>query len=182
MKNTKTELRFFTVPEWKKEEEYLRKQHQDGWKFTRVGFPCFYHFESCEPEDVVYQLDYNPEGLSHMDEYIQMFRDCGWEHIQDFTGYSYFRKPVNEMAGEEEIFCDDSSRLEMIKRVWKGRMVPLLIVFFLLILPNLYVQSHIDSSANHALFVIYIILFLLYIILFLWFGYYFLKYWRSLHK
>lgn len=53
----------------------------------------------CTPEDVVYQLDYNEEGLTHKDEYVQMFRDCGWEYIQDFGGYSYFRKPGFRNAG-----------------------------------------------------------------------------------
>ena len=37
MKNTKTELRFFSVPEWKKEETYLREQHKNGWKFVKVS-------------------------------------------------------------------------------------------------------------------------------------------------
>lgn len=41
-----------------------------------------YTFESCPPEDVIYQLDYNKEGLDHKDEYIQMFQDCGWEYVQ----------------------------------------------------------------------------------------------------
>jgi len=46
---------------------------------------------------VVYQLDYNQEGRSHKEEYIQMFTDCGWEYLQDFVGYSYFRKPKAAM-------------------------------------------------------------------------------------
>ena len=37
-----------------------------------------YLFEKCEPEDVVYQLDYNPEGDGHKAAYVQMFEDCGW--------------------------------------------------------------------------------------------------------
>lgn len=55
-----------------------------------------------------------------------MFRDCGWEYLQNFVGYSYFRKAASDMDGtEEEIFCDDASRLDMIKRVFSQRMVPL---------------------------------------------------------
>lgn len=26
-----------------------------------------------------------------------MFTDCGWEYLQDFVGYSYFRKPKAAM-------------------------------------------------------------------------------------
>ena len=70
---------------------------------------------------MVYQLDFNPEGISHREEYLQMFRDCGWEYLQEYMGYSYFRKPVSRMEGrDEEIFCDDASRLDMMKRVFKA--------------------------------------------------------------
>lgn len=64
MKDTKTEFRFFTVPEWKKEEQYLREQHKNGWEFVAVNSIGLYHFKKCEPKDVVYQLDYNPESIT----------------------------------------------------------------------------------------------------------------------
>ena len=128
MKTRKTELRIFTIADWEKEERYLQKRHREGWKFRRVNLLGIYHFERCTPEDVVYQLDYNEEGLKHKDEYVQMFQDCGWEYMQDFGGYSYFRKPVSQMQGEEKIFCDDESRLDMMRRVFAGRYLPILII------------------------------------------------------
>ena len=60
-----------------------------------------------------------------------MFADCGWEYITTYVGYSYFRKPVADMKEEEEIFFDDSSKLDMMKRIFMGRMIPMFIVFFL---------------------------------------------------
>ena len=79
----------------------------------------------------MYQLDYNEEGIKHKDEYVQMFQDCGWEYIQDYAGYSYFRKPVSQMQGKmEEIFCDDESRLEMMRRMFLGRYTPLFIILW----------------------------------------------------
>lgn len=126
MKKTKTEFKYFTIPEWKREEKYLREQHKNGWEFVSVNFPGLYHFKKCEPKDVIYQLDYNSDSVAQKSEYIQMFRDCGWEYLQNFVGYSYFRKAASDMDGtEEEIFCDDASRLDMIKRVFSQRMVPL---------------------------------------------------------
>ncbi len=133
---TKKELRIFTIMDYDKEQEYLRKKHQAGWKFVKVSGLCVYHFVECQPEDVVYQLDYNQEGIEHKAEYVQMFADCGWEYLQDYMGYSYFRKPVEEMAGEEEIFCDDQSRLAMVKRIYNGRILPLLILFFSILIPQ----------------------------------------------
>ncbi len=132
----KTEFRFFTIFQHEEEQEYLRAMHKDGWAFRYVSGLGMYHFAACEPADVVYQLDYNQEGRSHMDEYIQMFADCGWEYLQGFFGYSYFRKAADQMHGKEEIFCDDQSRLLMMQRVFKGRLLPLLVIFSALLIPQ----------------------------------------------
>lgn len=176
MKEKRTEFRWFSVPEWKKEEQYLRERHKAGWRFTDVTFPGFYHFEACEPEDVIYQLDYNQDGLAHKDEYVQMFQDCGWEYLLDFVGYSYFRKPVSEMCDEnEEIFCDDLSRLDMIRRTFKGRVLPLVVLFCCIIVPQLLMQFNLDRMINKVLFGCYIVLFVVYLLLFMQFGY---QYWK----
>lgn len=183
MKNTKTELRFFSVPQWKKEEKYLREQHRNGWKFIKVNGLGLYHFQRCEPKDMVYQLDYNPDSTLQKREYIQMFRDCGWEYLQNYVGYSYFRKAASEMDGtEEEIFCDDSSRLDMMMRVFKGRMIPLLTVFFLIIIPQIIQQSLINTPFSHGLMVFFYIMFGIYLLLFLSFAIPFWKYYKSVHK
>src|SRR5699024_6182548 len=62
MKEKKAAVRLFTIADWEKEQDYLRRQHQRRWKLDRVTFFNCYHFVRCQPEDVVYQLDYNPEG------------------------------------------------------------------------------------------------------------------------
>lgn len=179
-KNGKREFKYFTITQWKQEQDYLREQHKKGWKFTRVSGFCCYHFEKAEPEDVVYQLDYNPEGIEHKGEYIQMFQDCGWEYLQDYVGYSYFRKPVCEMQGEEEIFCDDASRLDMMKRVFQGRMLPLVCIFFCAILPQLFLQGSQSGRAADILTIVFGILAGLYLLLFLWFGIQFWQYRKNL--
>ena len=95
---TKKEIRFFTIFQYEEEQEYLREQHNHGWKFVKVNGLSMYHFEECQPEDVIYQLDYNQEGSAHKEEYIKMFEDCGWDYIQEYVGYSYFRKSANILA------------------------------------------------------------------------------------
>lgn len=181
MRDTKTEFRYFMVPEWKKEEEYLREQHKNGWEFLKVNF-CLYHFKKCSPGDVVYQLDFNPASTTQKEEYIQMFQDCGWEYLQNFAGYSYFRKSVSEMNGKEEIFCDDASRLDMMKHVFKHRMIPLLCIFFLVIIPQIFIQSQWDTLANHILVVTYWIMFGLYLMLFIKFAVQFWRYFKFINK
>lgn len=170
MKNTKTEMRFFTVADWEQEQEYLSRKHGSGWKFVKVNGLFFYHFEKCEPEDVVYQLDYNPEGMENKAEYVQMFADCGWEYLQDYVGYSYFRKPQAQMQTNESIFCDDESRLDMLMRMLKGRMLPLLMLFFVLLIPGIVLQT---SMGNWVLVCIYAALIALY-------GYVFVRFARKL--
>jgi len=183
MKNIKTEIRFFPIPEWKKEEKYLREQHKKGWKFIGVNGPGLYHFQKCEPRDMVYQLDYNPDSISQESEYIQMFSDCGWEYLQNYAGYSYFRKAVSEMDGtEEEIFCDDVSRLDMMKRVFTGRMIPLLVIFFLIIIPQIFLQSMINTFFSHSLVVVYCVMLVIYLGIFISFAIPFWKYYKAVHK
>ena len=171
MKNTKTRFQYFSILQWKEEQEYLRAQHKQGWKLVRVDLIGRYLFEKCEPEDVVYQLDYNPEGDGHKAAYLQ-----------DYVGYSYFRKPVSQMKGEEEIFCDDASRADMMKRVFKGKMIPLACILLLVILPNIYMQSRINTVSSHILLGVLIALLAIYAVLFASFGIRLWKYMKSLHQ
>ncbi|MGN0451879.1 MAG: DUF2812 domain-containing protein [Acutalibacteraceae bacterium] len=163
---TKKQFKWFSIFEYEKEQDYLRKMHKSGWKFVKVVGLCVYHFEKCTPEDVIYQLDYNKEGLDNKDEYVKMFNDCGWEYLQDYVGYSYFRKPVSEANGEEEIFCDDESRLQMMERVFKGKMVPLLILFFGVLIPQFTVNllsthKYIIAALFGSIIVLYLVVFLM---------------------
>lgn len=73
----KKQFKWFTIFEYEKEQDYLREMHKSGWKFIKVIGLGMYHFEKCIPQDVVYQLDYNKDGLAHKDEYLKMFDDCG---------------------------------------------------------------------------------------------------------
>ena len=172
----KKEWKYFTIFNHEKEEEYLRAQHKAGWKFVRVSGIGIYHFERCTPEDVVYQLDYNREGLKNKAEYIRMFADCGWDHIQDYVDFSYFRKPVADMNGDEEIFCDDSSRLAMMERVYKGRMVPLMVIFSACLLPQFVINL---TNGRYAIAVLMGGLLAVYAALF---GYCAVSYYRKKNK
>lgn len=176
--NTKKEYKYFSITMWKEEQEYLRKMHKNGWKLNKVTGLGMYYFDKCEPEDVVYQLDYNKEKDGEKDEYIQMFKDCGWEYMFDFVGYSYFRKPASHMDGDEEIFCDDDSRLDMMVRVFKGRMVPLIVIFCCLIL-NAALQTNLHGTFSVVVYGMIVFVLILYVILFAVFGYQFYTYYRS---
>lgn len=138
-----------------------------------------YHFEECKPADVIYRLDYNQEGIEHKEEYVQMFNDCGWEYLQDYVGYSYFRKPVDSENSDEDIFCDDESRLQMMSGVLKGRMLPLFIIFFCVIVPQLIMQI---INYNPVLAFLFGAVFLLYMVIFISFSVEYVKFKNGIKK
>lgn len=179
MTDRKTELRFFAVPDWDEEQEYLRQQHREGWRFVRLGGIGAYHFERCVPEDVVYQLDYNQEGSAHQREYRQMFRDCGWEYLGEYFGYSYFRKPAGDWGGEE-IFCDDQSRLDMMRRVFRGKIIPLILLFVSLVLNPLWLSYALLERAGILL--VPALAVVLYVYSFAKFGYRYWQLWKRVNK
>ena len=138
MAETKKEYHFWVLPEYEQEEEYLRKMHNQGWKLAQVSLPGIYTFERCAPEDVVYKLDFRPLQGEDKEAFLSMYRDYGWEYLQDLNDYSYFRKPAADAApGDLDVFSDDESRLDMVKRILRWRMVPILIIVLLCMLPSL---------------------------------------------
>ncbi|NQI72770.1 DUF2812 domain-containing protein [Streptococcus suis] len=129
---TKTEIHFFFLPDFEKEEVYLAEQHRQGWKFVQNYLGFLFVFEKCQPEEVVYQLDFKPRGQDKS-EYIQMFADYGWDYIGDCNHFSYFRK--SESLGEVELYSDRQSKFEMIDRIITRQflLASALFVFFILL-------------------------------------------------
>ena len=160
-------FKWFTIFQYEKEQEYLSQMHAKGWKLNRVSGPGFYHFNKCEPEEMVYQLDYNQGGADNQAEYLQMFKDCGWEYLFDYMGYCYFRKPVSKMQGREAIFCDDESRLDMMKRVIQGRVITLIPLFCCIVLPN-FVRTFNDNDIFRKAGIGFSIFFGLSFVLYVW--------------
>ena len=133
----KTMIRLFTIADYEDEELWLRKQHQNGWRLVRVIVPCFFIFESCTPQDVIYRVDYKNGGQT--EEYMQMVQDFGWEYFAKKVGWLYFRKPANaaDAEGEDELFSDSGSRLQMVRHIVRTRILPITLIFLFGLLPNL---------------------------------------------
>ena len=175
--------KWFSVPEWEKEEKWLRSQSNKGLKLINAKISGIYIFEKCTPEDVVYQLDFNQEGLENRGQYIQMFQDCGWEYVTEMAGYSYFRKPVADMKeNEENIFSDDASKMDMIQRVFQGRMRLLIILFSCVIVPQLFMQWHNISETGCYIFILFAILFISYLAIFIKFAIVYYKQKKNLER
>lgn len=167
-KQYKRLFRLWTIADFEAEEVWLRKQHNLGWKFVKYTLPGFYLFEACTPEDVIYQLDFNDLSKVEKSSYLQLFSDYEWEYLQTVNGFSYFRKPAIFHREEDlTIFSDTESKIEMIQKLTRRRLLPLVAVFMGCILPQLYTQSHEYDVVGRILYATFIILFVLYLILFL---------------
>ena len=102
--------RIFTIADYEREALYFRKMHAKGWKLRKVSYSILlfavkYTFEKCQPEQASYQLDFYPMEKSERASYLQLFKDCGWEHITDFNGFSYFRKLHSGIESDASYFA-----------------------------------------------------------------------------
>ena len=127
--------RIFTIADYEREALYFREMHAEGWKLKEVSYSNLvvavkYTFEKCQPEQVSYQLDFYPMKKSERASYLQLFKDCGWEHITDFNSFSYFRKAHSEIESdaEFEIYNDATNKLDMVNRILRLRLVPSLLL------------------------------------------------------
>ena len=140
MMEKKIVYRIFTIADYEREALYFREMHAKGWKLRKVSYSILlfavkYTFEKCHPEQVSYQLDFYPMEKSERASYLQLFKDCGWEHITDFNSFSYFRKVHSEIESdaEFEIYNDAAGKLAMVKRILTRRMLPILLLFLALL-------------------------------------------------
>ena len=132
----KVVYRISTIADYDKEALYLGEMHAKGWKLKEVSYSNLvvavkYTFEKCQPEQVSYQLDFYPMKKSERASYLQLFKDCGWEHIIDFNSFSYFRKAHSEIESnvEFETYNDSAGKLAMVNRILTMRMLPILLLF-----------------------------------------------------
>ena len=177
----KSVYRLVTIADYDREALYLRKMHVEGWKLSKVSYSYLlvavkYTFEKCQPEQVSYQLDFYPMKKSERASYLQLFKDCGWEHITDFNGFSYFRKVLSniESDAEFEIYNDATGKLAIINRILIMRMLPILILF-LALLPVFSKFVSGASSFRWEVFLIFIIDWILLIVFAIQISYIFWK-------
>lgn len=168
MSETRRITKFFTIADFNEEETWLRSLHKDGWKLVKLVPPCFYTFEKCEPEDVIYRLDYRNHKESS--EYMQMLGDFGWEYVGKCVGWIYFRKPASEVINENdgEILSDTASRLDRVESLQRTRILPFCVIFLCCVLPN--VLKSLNGDFGWALSFFWGFMFSLYVIILVYCG------------
>ncbi len=130
--NIHVEKQRFYIAEFEQEAAWLSFMHREGFQFLSTdGY--HYRFKPVEKEDWCYQLDYKENGVAEED-YLQMYRDFGWECAGQYRNWFYFRK--KRIAGEKEdlsVFSDRESKLELCKRIINGHLLRILPVYLLLL-------------------------------------------------
>ncbi|HFR3538027.1 DUF2812 domain-containing protein [Streptococcus iners] len=135
---TKTECKVFFITDFSQQASYLSEMHQQGWKLVKISWLFFYHFEKCQPEEVVYQVDFKESKNKDRDSYLRMYEDYGWELVVSCQNFNIFRKPAK--MGELELYGDRESKVEFVKTIFQRRYLLSLGLYFILLGTNM--RSH----------------------------------------
>lgn len=133
---TKTNLqkiKWFWAWQDDKREQWLTQMSLAGWhldSISRLGLA--FNFVEGKPCEYSYQLDFRPEKGGKIEEYLAFIEDSGWEHIESYADWHYFRKP-NDTGESKEFFSDFESKLEKYKRLQTKLQFsyPLFLIIFL---------------------------------------------------
>ena len=158
------EFHYFVLPEYEQEEQYLSDMAKKGYLFEKVTLIGLYHFKKAEPKNMIYRLDFNPQDSQNRESYIQMYKDFGWNYIQDLNGFSYFSK--EEDGSDDEIFSNNESRIEMMERIQKRKLMPLLVIFLCCVVPQamrMVVSGYVDDPVSIGFYVFWMIMLVVYI-------------------
>jgi hypothetical protein len=137
---TVNKFHWFWAWDDEKEESWLREMSQRGLHLKSYQFPSNYTFEKGNPIDFVYRLDYFTDQKDK-ENYLQLFKDTGWDHLGEMGGWQYFRK--NTIDGEAlEIYSDNESKAKKYQRI----------LLFLVIFMPIYMNVLFTSSRNSSVF------------------------------
>lgn len=131
----KTCIKMFTISEYEEEEQWLRGMARSGWMLKSTIVPCFYFFERCEPQDIVFKLEFRSQSLGEDQEYFRMLEDFGWKYLLSCNRFRYFYKTAEADERSNELFSDNASKLAMVKKILISRMLPIAIIFLCCVLP-----------------------------------------------
>lgn len=109
MKHVK--YRVFFEWEFEKEEEWLNKMADDGYKLLKVGV-CRYVFEDASKGEYIYRLELL--SMKNTKTYIEFLKETGVEHIGTLLMWGYFAKKRSD--GPFEIYSDVESKIKHEKR------------------------------------------------------------------
>ena len=116
-KNTIRKIKLFWAWQDNEREEWLRNMSLAGQHLESISSPgMIFNFTKGEPIEYNYQLDFRLDKNIKMSDYVEFIQDTGWEHIDSYAGWQYFRKPTSSNQ-TDVIFTDTQSKVKKYKRL-----------------------------------------------------------------
>lgn len=138
---TISKFKWFWAWQDEKEEAWMHEMAQQGLHLRSVAGPLHYKFEMGEPRNDYYRMDYITDRKDY-ENYLQLFKDAGWEHLGEMGGWQYFRTNGKGNA-VPEIYTDKDSKAQ------KYRRLILILIVFLPIFMTIITRPA-DSSSRFA--------------------------------
>lgn len=135
-----TKFRWFWAWNDAAEAAWLRKMSAQGLHLAKPGFLGFYQFQSGEPKEYAFRLDFRPMAKTDWEAYLKIYRDAGWEYIGQMASWQYFRKDAAK-AGPREIIPDKDSKIGMYRRL-------IIFVCFFELMMAVMLWSRLDTANN----------------------------------
>ncbi|WP_281197592.1 DUF2812 domain-containing protein [Staphylococcus felis] len=138
--NIETKFKLFMNPI--KEEEWINKKLNDGYKLSHVSPFGFYKFEETNDKYVV-RIDFRTFKKKSYEEYIYIHESLGWSCVYGSrlgTLYHYWLKKEDETL-PNELFSDRSDQTEFLKR-----LITLMSAFAILIMIYLISSFSLDAG------------------------------------
>lgn len=129
----------------------LREHAAKGWivkRYKGMG----YELEEGPAEDVIFSIDVNPVTEMEQEEYFEMFRAAGWEHVCSSHGTHLFKAAPRTSP----IYTDKESETTKLDRLLRA-VIPISIISFVtLVLSELaqYFTSGMMEQFFNFMFVI----------------------------
>jgi ABC-type transport system substrate-binding protein len=138
---TISKFKLFWAWQDEKEETWLHEMAKEGLHLQAMGLPGSYIFEVGEPRDDYYRMDFITDRKDYQN-YLQLFKDAGWEHIGEMGGWQYFRTQGKGNA-IPEIYTDKDSKAQKYQR-----LITILVVFLPIFIT--ITTRPVDSSSRFA--------------------------------
>lgn len=117
----------------REEEAWLEEMSKQGLHFQKVNHFGAYTFAQGNPAHYAYRLDYQT-AVNDDEQYFQIFRDWGWQHIDTTNGWRYFRQEIKD-GKIPEIFTDTDTKIKKYERVraYFLSVMPLILILMIVI-------------------------------------------------
>lgn len=155
-------FKFFSIADYKEEEEWLREKSKEGYRLIKLRGLCHYTFEKTDKEEIIYRLDFPNNDIRK--DYKKMYEDFGRKYLFKHNGFAYFSKKKSDIVDKNdgEIFSDRQSALEMVNKIYKNFILSLIPVFLFTTWSRYddYVNGFKHSIINTSLFILFTLIYL----------------------